>query len=139
MTEKHSYSAREIDQLIPQLEAIFDHIHGCKARAETLAAEALTSGRSNKPEDVVQTQLVRSQVDFLMEAVQDDINHIQAMGGFTKDLDMGLVDFPGEVDGRDVWLCWKKGEPRVRYWHSLDEGYRERQALPHLRDNTTLH
>jgi hypothetical protein len=29
-----------------------------------------------------------------------------------------------------VNLCWKYGEPSVRFWHGLDEGYAQRKPLP---------
>jgi hypothetical protein len=47
-----------------------------------------------------------------------------------KDRRLGLVDFPGELDGRRVWLCWRLGEPAVQYWHDVDAGYAGRQPLP---------
>jgi hypothetical protein len=28
-----------------------------------------------------------------------------------------------------VNLCWRRGEPRVRFWHGLDEGYAARKPL----------
>ena len=130
MTEKHYFTAREIDALIPQLEHIFEHIQTCKARAEELAAQVFADRGASVPADVAQVQLLRSQVEFLMEAVQEDIHQIQALGGITKDVEIGLVDFLGDVDGQDVWMCWKKGEARVRFWHSFDSGYAQRRPLP---------
>ena len=49
---------------------------------------------------------------------------------------MGLVDFPGNVDGQDVWLCWKRGETKVNFWHPLDAGYNERQSLQRSENRT---
>ena len=46
-----------------------------------------------------------------------------------RDLSYGLVDFPGEVDGRTVWLCWKMDEPAVTHWHELGSGFASRQPL----------
>lgn len=46
-----------------------------------------------------------------------------------KGFDMGLVDFPGELDGRRVYLCWRLGEARVEHWHEIDEGFAGRQRL----------
>ena len=54
---------------------------------------------------------------------------IAGMGGVTKDLGLGLVDFPHVRDGRVVNLCWKFGERAVGYWHGLDEGYANRRPL----------
>ncbi len=55
---------------------------------------------------------------------------LQELGIALKDRRLGLVDFPGEIDGRQVWLCWRLGEPSVQYWHDLDAGYAGRQPLP---------
>jgi len=46
-----------------------------------------------------------------------------------RDPESGLVDFPGERDGRRVWLCWRLGEERVAHWHELDTGFIGRQPL----------
>jgi hypothetical protein len=43
----------------------------------------------------------------------------------------GLVDFPGELNGRRVYLCWQLGEPAVEHWHEVDAGYSGRQDLAH--------
>jgi hypothetical protein len=42
----------------------------------------------------------------------------------------GLVDFPCQMDGRLVYLCWKLGEPSVSHWHELEAGFAGRQILP---------
>ena len=52
------------------------------------------------------------------------------LGGAVKDLEMGLVDFPGLIDDTPVNLCWKHGEDAVRFWHGLDEVYARRKPLP---------
>jgi hypothetical protein len=46
-----------------------------------------------------------------------------------RDPQTGLVDFPGEVEGRRVWLCWRLGEDRVGHWHELDAGFGGRKPL----------
>ena len=130
MSEKRYFTAREIDGLIPQLEQYFEHIQSCKSRAEELAAQVLCPPDSTAPVDVAGIQLLRSQVEFLMGAIHDDIQQIEKLGGITKDIDMGLVDFPGDVEGNDVWLCWRRGERHVQFWHPLDGGFNQRRALP---------
>jgi len=55
---------------------------------------------------------------------------LEELGISLKDRRLGLIDFPGELDGRRVWLCWRLGEPSVLYWHDLDSGYAGRQPLP---------
>ena len=61
------------------------------------------------------------------------IQEIQALGGVIKDLETGLVDFPGrgpgEHRGRVVNLCWRHGEAAVEFWHGMDEGFAQRKPL----------
>ncbi len=58
------------------------------------------------------------------------VAEIRQLGVEMKGFDTGLVDFPGEVDGRPVLLCWQLGEESVQYWHEEDAGFAGRQPLP---------
>jgi hypothetical protein len=60
------------------------------------------------------------------------IERMQEMGCEVKDIDQGLVDFRSQRDGREVYLCWKLGEPKVGWWHELDAGFAGRQPLDDL-------
>jgi hypothetical protein len=51
------------------------------------------------------------------------------LGVVVKDVNTGLVDFPSQRDGREVFLCWRYGEERVAYWHDLDAGVAGRQEV----------
>lgn len=55
------------------------------------------------------------------------VREIQATGAMIKDLNLGLVDFPAEREGQEVYLCWKFGEEEVRFWHDADSGFAGRQ------------
>jgi hypothetical protein len=54
---------------------------------------------------------------------------LEALDIQLKDRRIGLVDFPTELDGRRVLLCWRLGEESVQYWHDEDVGYAGRQPL----------
>jgi len=57
------------------------------------------------------------------------IEQVQELGCVVKDLDIGLVDFPTIFQGREVYLCWKLGEPAIAWWHGVDEGFAGRKAI----------
>jgi hypothetical protein len=46
-----------------------------------------------------------------------------------KDLDRGLIDFPAYVGGKEVFLCWERGEEDIEFWHDLTTGYSGRERL----------
>lgn len=54
---------------------------------------------------------------------------LEEIGCELKDYDLGLVDFPARLDGRDIVLCWRLGEPTVAYWHEIDGGYSSRRPI----------
>jgi hypothetical protein len=51
------------------------------------------------------------------------------MGVLVKDLDIGLIDFLTHYQGREVCLCWKLGEERIRFWHGTGEGFAGRKPI----------
>ncbi len=46
-----------------------------------------------------------------------------------KDLDRGLIDFPAILGGKEVFLCWEKGEEDIEFWHDLDTGFAGRRPI----------
>lgn len=54
---------------------------------------------------------------------------LESLGIQLKDRRIGLIDFPSEMDGRRVLLCWRMGEASVQYWHEENTGYADRQPL----------
>ena len=68
-----------------------------------------------------------------IQAVARDIDafqgELEALGIQLKDRRIGLIDFPSEMDGRQVLLCWRLGESSVQYWHDEHSGYAGRQPL----------
>jgi hypothetical protein len=63
------------------------------------------------------------------QKIKDALAEIDAMGVQVKDLDIGLLDFPCEVDGRTVLLCWKLGEKGITHWHMPSEGFAGRKPI----------
>ena len=63
------------------------------------------------------------------ERLRETVEEIEGLGCLVKDLDIGLVDFPSRAGGRDLYLCWKLGEPRIQFWHYIEEGFAGRKPL----------
>ena len=65
--------------------------------------------------------------DFI--AMERLMKRIRSHGCLIKDINSGLVDFLSIRNGREVYLCWKYGEPRVEYFHELHSGFAGRQPI----------
>ena len=71
----------------------------------------------------------RTAYESHVQAAKDSLAEIDAIGVQVKDIETGLLDFPCLIDGETVLLCWKLGESRIEFWHTLDAGFRGRQPL----------
>ena len=62
--------------------------------------------------------------------LRDAAARLREMDIVVRDLDRGLVDFPGVIDGREVYLCWvETEEEEIGFWHELDAGFAGREPL----------
>jgi len=120
------FTVEEANALLPRLKEILDHlaIHrdALRERAPRLepilqAASANGGGRIGSEYGVEAYNLYLA------------IERIRGLGVILKDLDMGLLDFPHERDGRVVFLCWHPPEESVAFWHEIEAGYAGRQPL----------
>jgi hypothetical protein len=72
---------------------------------------------------------VEAEAQRLAEDIQGFLEELRDLGLELKGFDQGLVDFPGELENRPVYWCWKLGEPSVSFWHEVDAGYAGRRPL----------
>jgi hypothetical protein len=79
-----------------------------------------SSLRADDPGDRA-TALERA-VQALAREIDGYKRELEDLGIQLKDPRLGLVDFPSEMGGRTVLLCWRLGEPEVQYWHEIDSG-----------------
>jgi len=71
-------------------------------------------------------RLERNRLAGIIEAA---IEQIHSTGCIVKDIEVGLLDFPARMNGEDVYLCWRLGEDRIRFYHRQDEGFAGRKPI----------
>ncbi len=79
--------------------------------------------------DVAHLAARKREKERLVQKIKDALEEIEATGVLVKDLEMGLLDFPCQVEHRTILLCWKLGETTIAHWHGTDEGYRYRKPI----------
>ena len=131
------FSLTEAERLRIQLEPILIEamesqrkLSGYDEQLGTLAERIQRSGGLQVPYE--RTAKLRIERNRLHDSVESALEKIQATGCVVKDLSVGLLDFPARIDNQDVYLCWKLGEDRIRFYHRQDEGFAGRKPLdPH--------
>jgi len=66
----------------------------------------------------------------LSRRLDEAIESLRSEAIEVKALDTGLVDFHSIEDGEPVYLCWRRDEPSVGYYHTLTGGFRNRRPIP---------
>src|SRR5260370_12631487 len=79
--------------------------------------------------NVVHLARRKAEREKAIQRVRDAMAEIDAIGVQVKDLEIGLLDFPCEVDGQVVLLCWKLGETAITHWHGVSEGFAGRKPV----------
>jgi hypothetical protein len=71
-------------------------------------------------------------VEQLRQDVLDLMQELEDLGVTYKDWDfeVGLVDFPARIDGRNVFLCWRSDEPEIAWYHPRESGFVGRRRIP---------
>jgi hypothetical protein len=130
VVSKRRFTVSEANALIPRLEIIIERLQR-QARTLREAAQELAAS-SGEPTDVLDTERLLSLRPALRPVIEDVdslLEEIHTCGGHFKGLDLGLVDFPAEVDGELVLLCWQYGEKEIGFYHTVDGGFAGRRAL----------
>lgn len=131
---ERTFTLEEAQALVPVLESLLTTAIEGKKHSERIEQEfkAVSSRvflNGGTLLDVAQLSARKRERERQIQKAKDALAEIEATGVLVKDLDIGLLDFPCEVDGHIILLCWKLGEKAIAHWHGTDEGYRYRKPI----------
>ena len=133
---KKYFTAAEANATLPLLRAILSDVtalaRDLRDRHERLARVQPPPKGSLGDAYKEELQQIHAEFERDQERMREYEAELKNLGIELKDYYTGLVDFPCRMDGRDVYLCWRLGEPDVAHWHEIDAGFAGRQKL--LRD-----
>ena len=127
------FTLEEAQDLVPWLEETFRAIGPLRERAIELSRKierVELEARSNGGAEIggVLDQHRRS-LKETSDQIEAQVRAVHDRGVLVKDIEAGLVDFPIEREGREVYLCWRAGEAEVGFWHETSTGFAGRQPL----------
>ncbi|MGB5155104.1 MAG: DUF2203 domain-containing protein [Candidatus Sulfotelmatobacter sp.] len=129
-----TFTLDEAQSLLPILESLLRAaIDGKKLMEEvegemqSLSHRIFLNGGTHV--DVVAVARRKAERAKAEQRAKDALAEIDSIGVQVKDLDIGLLDFPCDVEGRIVLLCWKMGEHSITHWHGTEEGFAGRKPI----------
>jgi hypothetical protein len=131
---ERTFTLAEAQLLLPVLESLLRNAIAAKkiieefeAEQQALAHRVFLNGGTFL--DVVPLARRKAERVKAEQKAKDALAEIHAIGVMVKDLDIGLLDFPCEVDGATILLCWKLGEKSITHWHGTEEGFAGRKPV----------
>jgi hypothetical protein len=130
---KRYFTVSEANATLPYLRAILRDVTEL-AGALSERHERLVRLRPGDRGGLSQAHLeemeqARTDLERGQERMQEYEEELKQLGVELKDYFTGLIDFPSVLNGREVYLCWRLGEPEVGHWHDLEAGFAGRRKL----------
>jgi hypothetical protein len=129
-----TFTLDEAQSLLPVLESLLRTaiagkkvIEEVEAEQQALAHHIFLNGGTHV--DVVPVARRKAERVKAEQRAKDALAEIDSIGVQVKDLDIGLLDFPCEVEGEIILLCWKLGEKSITHWHGTQEGFAGRKPV----------
>ena len=95
---------------------------GANTRANKPKGEGVNGDALELEEKLQQFKAVEREIKKGKAAITDS-------GCIIRDEDKGMIDFFSIQNNTVVYLCWKKGEDSVCFWHSIHDDFESRQPL----------
>lgn len=130
--KKKYFTVEEANKALPLVKAIVSDIVRQNRTVTELQQRlsAVVTEHRRPSSDPYTEELAHSQAELESEQskLEGYIDELTKLGVELKG-DDGLCDFYSLMDGREVYLCWRLGEPEVSHWHELNAGIAGRQPL----------
>ncbi len=112
--------------IVADIVALSNELMERRERLESMRDRAGQLSNSSDGDEVADIEL-RSSED--VQQLDTLVRELLELGVEPKVLTEGLVDFPAMIDGKIVNLCWKYGEDKIEFWHTLDDGFAGRKPI----------
>lgn len=123
-----TFTIEQANRTLPLVRRIVQDIVDHYARWQELV-KALDVAAASPAPDVDRIDRLQRDIQSAARTIDAFVRELTDLGVEMKGFDVGLVDFPGEMGGHPVYLCWRLGEPAVAHWHERDAGFAGRQPL----------
>lgn len=127
------FTLAEANAKLVWLEAQFAEADSIRAalanQHQRLQGQHRSGSRNGGSEHADELTAAQRQIEKLERQLVTIVEGIQSQGIQVRDVNTGLVDFPGLRNGVEVHLCWHRVEADIRYWHPTNTGFAGRQPL----------
>jgi hypothetical protein len=118
-----TFSVEGARLVLAEVRPLLDEVVALRADAAELAASLAAGGRPTELGGLAELKAAQARLDEILSGVV-------GRGVELKGVAPLLLDFPSELGGEAVLLCWLEGDAELGWYHRLDLGFAGRRRLP---------
>ncbi|MDT7712105.1 MAG: hypothetical protein QOG46_794 [Pseudonocardiales bacterium] len=122
MVDRRLFGVSEARGVLPELRRRVDALIEVRADLTELSMDLRRLGSSSLGA-LAEMKALQARLDHMLEWFSEQSVEIKGLAPV-------LVDFPAELDGESVRLCWLEGESELAWYHRSDLGIAGRRRLP---------
>jgi hypothetical protein len=110
------YTPQTANKALPKVKRMFANIIAQKNQVVAIQEQLqmIIDSGSEFQQFIKKKQELNAAVSNLYNAIEQ----LEGTGVVIKSVDEGLLDFPSKRFNEEVWLCWKVGEDKIKFWHA---------------------
>lgn len=121
------YTPIEANKILPEIQSKFKKVLEQRDKITKINAELNEVISQDKSFEIFFRK--KMELNQTINSIYKNIEDIESFGILIKSFDEGLLDFPSKRYDEEVWLCWKIGEDKIKFWHRKNEGFMGRKPL----------
>jgi hypothetical protein len=118
-----TFTVESARRVLGEVRPLLDEAVALRADAAELAASFAPGGPATGLGGLAELKAAQARLDEILSRV---VGH----GVELKGVAPLLLDFPAELAGEPVLLCWLEGDAELGWYHRLDLGFAGRRRLP---------
>ena len=125
---KRYFTIDEAQELLPKIEKILGRTIRLNKALELLSSIEIEV-YDDDYDNLRRITKMNKEFHKLSHEFYQNIEKLEDMGCLIKDFEIGVIDFHYRFGNEDIFLCWKLGERRIRFWHEVDSDYMGRKPI----------
>lgn len=121
------YTPIQANKILPEIKSKFKKVLEQRDKIAKIQAELNQVINQDKSLEIFFRKKI--ELNQTITSIYKNIEEIESFGILIKSFEEGLLDFPSKRYDEEVWLCWKMGEDKIKFWHGKNEGFMGRKPL----------
>ena len=127
--EKKYFTAESAQKQLPKIKISLLKLQNLKKATDAILSIRVDAREIGYDEFLETNIKLNKEYHKLSYEFYIELENLNKTGCVLKDLEQGLIDFYCRFEGRDIFLCWKLGEDRIRAWHEIGSGFSGRKQI----------